>query len=407
MSSVTRRGKVWHARYRDASNQRVMRSTKMTDKKKALEVLAKWEATARGELVATHVQRAMADIYRQATGKEAPTFTVRGYLNQWCEDKSARGAVRAADKYRQIVREFLSFLGNRADQPLRLLAEADLSDFVIACGKKARARTANKKLTLLAAALRDAWTESLLTDDICKRLKKIKLREQDPLKRMPFTQEQVNKIIEHATGEWKGIVTLGAYTGQRLGDIVNLRWSNVEGRMLVFTSRKTKRDMRVPVHAKVGEWLSANCDEGSPEKPIFPVALAKFEKHRGNVGRLSDEFYGILSDLKYVGKRTHHTKGNGRASQRAFSPLSFHSFRHFYTSLMHRSGVAPAVVRDIIGHESEAVNRLYTNIDDDTKLRSILLCVPPPPQPPTVPPPSGGTIEEFPVGANLKEAVHA
>lgn len=403
MSSVTRRGKVWHACYRDASEERVTRSTKMTDKKKALAVLEKWEATARGELVAIHVQRAMADIYRQATGKEAPTFTVRGYLNNWCEEKSARGAVRAADKYRQIVREFLAFLGSRADQPLRLLGEADLSNFVIECGKKARARTANKKLTLLAAALRDAWTESLLPDDICKKLKKLKLHEQEPLRRMPFTQEQVDKIIQHAAGEWNGIVTLGAYTGQRLGDIVNLRWNNIEGRMLVFTSRKTKRHMRVPIHSKVSEWLSANPGDATPEKPLFPRAFAKFEKYRGNVARLSDEFYGILSALKYAKKRTHHTKGNGRASQRGFSPLSFHSFRHFYTSLMHRSGVAPAVVRDIIGHESEAVNRLYTNIDDETKLRSMLLCVSGQPSPPT-PPQAGGVVEQFPVAATLKGA---
>lgn len=403
MSSITKRVKVWHACYRDASGERVTRSTKMTDKKKALEVLATWEATAQGELVATHVQRVMADIFRKATGKEAPTFTVRGYLDKWCEDKSARGAIRAADKYRQIVREFLAFLGSRADQPLRQLSESDLGEFVKACGKKARARTANKKLTLLAAALRDAWTESLLPDDICKRLKKLKLHEQAPLKRMPFTQEQVDKIIQHATGEWKGIVTLGAYTGQRLGDIVNLRWNNIEGGMLVFISRKTKRQMRVPIHPKADEWLSANRGDATPEKPIFPRAFAKFETHRGNVARLSDEFYGILSALEYVEKRTHHTKGNGRASQRGFSPVSFHSFRHFFTSLLHRHGVAAAIVRDIIGHESEVVNRIYTSIDDETKVLGVMKCVAPQPQPPTTPP-TVGVIEPFPVQPVLKEA---
>ena len=403
MSILTKRGTIWHARFRNAKDKRVSRSTKQTDKKKAQEILVKWEATARGELNATQVQRAMANIYHEATGSTAATFTIREYLNEWCENKAARGALRAAEKYRQIVREFLSFLGSRADQPLRQLAETDLSSFVLAAGKRVRARTANNKLTLLAAALRDAWSENLLPDDICKRLKKIKLTEQEPMKRLPFTQEQVNTIINAAEGEWKGIATLGAYTGQRLGDIVSLRWSNVGESVLAFTSRKTGRRMRVPFHPIAAEWLTAHRGKNSDDKPLFPIANAKFEKHNGNGARLSDEFYSLLTSLHYTQKRTHHSRGKGRNSKRAFSPLSFHSFRHFLTSQLHRFAVAPAIVRDIIGHESEAVHRIYTDIDDETKLLGIQKFVVIPPQ---TPPPSGGVIELFPAHTTLKETVN-
>ena len=403
MSTLTQRGTIWHARFRNAHGERISCSTKQTDKKKAQEVLAKWDAAANGELSATQVQRVMADIYREATGTTAPTFTVREYLDNWCENKAARGALRAADKYRQIVREFLDFLGKRADQPLRQLAEADLSAFVLAAGKQVRARTANSKLTLLAAALRDAWSENLLPDDICKRLKKIKLTEQDPMKRLPFTQEQVNAIIHTADGEWKGIASLGAYTGQRLGDIVSWRWSNVGESVLAFTSRKTKRRMRVPLHPIVAAWISAHRGQDSNDKPIFPLSHAKFEKHRGNAARLSDEFHALLTSLNYAAKRTHHSRGKGRNTTRAFSPLSFHSFRHFLTSQLHRSAVAPAIVRDIIGHESEAVHRIYTDIDDETKLLGIQKFVV---MPQPTPPPSGGVVEQFPVSKLLEVAVN-
>jgi len=404
MSSLTQRGKVWFAWFRNAQGKRVSCSTKQTDKKKAQAVLAKWDAAAKGELSATQVQRVMADIYREATGTTAPTFTVREYVNQWCENKAARGALRAADKYRQIVREFLTFLAQRADQPLRQLTEADLSSFVLAAGKRVRARTANNKLTLLAAALRDAWSENLLPDDICKRLKKIKLKEQEPMKRLPFTQEQVDAIIQAANGEWKGITTLGAYTGQRLGDIVSWRWSDVQGSILAFTSRKTGRRMRVPLHPIAEAWLTANRGQNANDKPIFPIAHAKFEKHRGNAARLSDEFYILLASLNYAERRTHHTRGKGRSAKRAFSPLSFHSFRHFLTSQLHRAGVAPAIVKDIIGHESEAVHRIYTDIDDETKQMGILKFTVPSSRP--QPPPQGGTVEQFPASEPLKEAVN-
>ncbi len=403
MSSVTRRGAIWHACFRSAKGARVTKSTKLTDKKKALELSVKWEAAAQGKLNAAQIQRVMADMYREGTGTEAPAFTVRGFLNKWCEDKAARGAVRAADKYRQIVREFLAHLGHRADQPLHQLAQSDLSDFVIACSKKVRTRTANKKLTLLASALRDAWSDDLLPADICKRLKKIKLREEEPMKRLPFTQEQVDSIIQRASGEWKGITTLGAYTGQRLGDIVNFRWGNMAEDFLVFTSRKTKRKMRVPIHEKARAWLKANRGTNTSGMPIFPLSIAKFEKYRGNVARLSDEFYSLLSELKYVEKRTHHTKGKGRSGKRAFNPLTFHSFRHFLTTQLYRSAVAPAVVKNIIGHESEAIQRIYTTIDDETMLLGIRKFEVTPPQPPA-PPSPGGVVEPFPVPAAMKEA---
>lgn len=403
MSTLTQRGTIWHARFRNAQGKRVSCSTKQTDKRKAQEVLAKWEAAAKRELTATQVQRVMADIYREATGATTPTYTVRDYLNTWCENKAARGALRAADKYRQIVSEFLAFLGKRADQPLRQLTESDLSSFVLAAGKVVRARTANNKLTLLAAALRDAWSENLLPDDICKRLKKIKLTEQEPMKRLPFTQEQVNAIIAAADGEWKGIVTLGAYTGQRLGDIVSWRWSDASDSVLAFVSRKTGRRMRVPLHPLAAAWLNANRGQNSGDKPIFPRSHAKFEKHRGNAARLSDEFHSLLASLGYAEKRTHHSRGKGRSAKRAFSPLSFHSFRHFLTSQLHRSGVAPAIVRDIIGHESEAVHRIYTDIDDETKLRGIQKFVALLPSPP---PPEVGVIEQFHDAPVMKEAVN-
>lgn len=404
MSSLTRRGKFWHVCYRNAKGERVTRSTKLTDKKKAQELSLKWDAAARGELSATQITQAMADMFRDATGTTAPKFTVREYLNKWCEDKSARGAIRAADKYRQIVREFLVFLGSRADQPLRQLRESELADFVIACGKKARARTANKKLTLLASALRDAWADDLLPADICKRLKKIKLHEEEPMKRLPFTQEEVDIIIHRATGEWKGITTLAAYTGQRLGDVVTYRWGMVGESVLAFTTRKTKKKMRVPIHPMAEAWFAANRGKNyTADQPIFPISCAKFEKNRGNPARLSDEFHSLLAELNYAEKRTHKTQGKGRDTSRGFSPLSFHSFRHFLTSKLHGAGVAPAIVRAIIGHDSEVVNRVYTDIDDATMLLGIRKYVVALPQPPT-PPQTGGVVEQFPVAALLKEA---
>lgn len=63
--------------------------------------------------------------------------------------------------------------------------------------------------------------------------------------------------------------------------------------------------------------------------------------------------------------------GNGRSSRRRQSEITFHSLRHTATSLLKRAGVSNAMAMDLIGHDSEAVSRNYTHIDDATKRKAL------------------------------------
>gem|GEM_PF-4726511 len=161
MSSVSRlkKSKYWYARYRLPNGKRATRSTKLTDKRKARELAQQWEDAALGELTATHIQRVMSDIYKKTTGTAVPSFTVRDYLNKWTAAKVPQVTPSSGDKYRSCIAEFLRLLGDRADQPLRHVSEADLLAFRDASAKLARNKTTNGKLTMLAAAFRDAWMD--------------------------------------------------------------------------------------------------------------------------------------------------------------------------------------------------------------------------------------------------------
>jgi integrase len=65
--------------------------------------------------------------------------------------------------------------------------------------------------------------------------------------------------------------------------------------------------------------------------------------------------------------RTKEETGKGHSQRRTVSEISFHSLRHTATSLLKNAGVSAAVAMDIIGHESEAINRHYTHIEAATK----------------------------------------
>src|SRR5258708_37759771 len=64
-------------------------------------------------------------------------------------------------------------------------------------------------------------------------------------------------------------------------------------------------------------------------------------------------------------------QGKGRDAQRVRSEITFHSLRHTATSLLKNAGVSEAVARDIIGHESAAISRHYTHIDESSKRKAL------------------------------------
>src|SRR5476651_2398371 len=74
-------------------------------------------------------------------------------------------------------------------------------------------------------------------------------RETDRAERRPFTVKELTNILANASGEWKGIILFGLYTGQRLKDFARRTWQNIdtEHDELRFVTAKTGRRMSLPL----------------------------------------------------------------------------------------------------------------------------------------------------------------
>ena len=93
-----------------------------------------------------------------------------------------------------------------------------------------------------------------------------------------------------------------------------------------------------------------------------------------NGSTLSRQFGELMAQVGLAVKKTHEPRDEerkGRTARRAASELSFHSLRHTATSLMKNAGVSPAVVQDIIGHESAEISAHYTHIESDAKRKAL------------------------------------
>jgi integrase len=107
-----------------------------------------------------------------------------------------------------------------------------------------------------------------------------------------------------------------------------------------------------------------------PNAHLHPKAAKAFQS--GNSPMVSRQFGDLLISAGVSDRRGHgKTSGKGRASTRATSELSFHSLRHTATSLLKNAGISPAVVQDIIGHDSAEMNTHYTHIESGAKRKAL------------------------------------
>jgi integrase len=216
-------------------------------------------------------------------------------------------------------------------------------------------------------ALKDAQAAGLVSTNAAAGVRPTKSTETRATRR-PFTLHELGRILRVANGEWRGLILFGLYTGQRLGDIASLTWRNVdlERSELALVTRKTKRRQLVPLAAPLQKYLEELNAGDDPAQPLFPKAIAV-----KRIGTLSNQFYDILVAAGLAAKRSHKTSGNGRHARRAFNEVSFHALRHTATSLMKNAGISPAIVQDLIGHESAEISAHYTHIEESAKRRAI------------------------------------
>jgi integrase len=192
------------------------------------------------------------------------------------------------------------------------------------------------------------------------------IERQQSVKRRPLTLTEIKRILAKAGGksEWRGMILMGIYTGQRLGDIRKMTWRAVdfESDHLAFTTGKTGRRMVLPLAKPLRDYLESVSASDDPDAPIF----AKASKAR-TVGHLSNGFRTIMADAGLVEPRkaNHASTGKGRTTKREVSELSFHSLRHSAVTMLKAAGASDVLAREIVGHDSAAISRSYTHLDTE------------------------------------------
>jgi integrase len=278
--------------------------------------------------------------------------------------------------YSRKSQHFLGWLGLRADRQITLITRADILAFRKAELERVAPQTANDEIKWLRMVFKTAREDGDLQDNPVDGVRPAKKRGSTSAGRRAFTLPELRRVIERADDEWRSLIFFGLYTGQRLGDLARLTWQNVdlERDEIRFVTGKTRRQMIIPIAAPLQENIETLAAGEDPHQRLHPRAFASVEKS-GKVSTLSRQFYELLADAGLAAPKVHRRLETepGRNGRRTLSEVSFHSLRHTATSLMKNAGISPAIVQDIIGHESAAISAHYTHVDEETKRKAIAL----------------------------------
>jgi len=359
----------WIACFTLPDGRRTQRSTGTTDKRSALKIADKFDDATRqaraGKLTESRARKTIADIYALANADTLPSSKINVFFADWLRRKEIEAGPKTHQRYSAVIERFLRFLGPRSNKDIAHLTSKEIAAFRDELSKQLTIGTVNISVKIIRAALAQARRDGLV--DVNEGERVTLLKRTTRFERRPFTLQQLKRIIEVATDEWRGMILCGLYTGQRLGDIAGLCWNNVDlaQRELRFVTGKTGRRQIIPIHQRFADYLEDHLPTSDdPSAPLFPRTYSTRQRNI-STGTLSNQFYRILVSAGLAEPRTHKSTGKGRSSKREQNELSFHCLRHTTTSLMKNAGISPAIVQEFIGHDSATVSRHYTHIDTE------------------------------------------
>lgn len=369
MAGLMKRSGVWYAVWKNGARV-VQRSTGILIKPddmpaKKAEALARQQAEAMEQAAkGSAPMDKLTDAVRGAAelaGMGGAVPTLSAYLDAFPRTASDASEVNR----RRAFTLFLEYMGDKANKRLDLVTVADCEGFCRWALKRWSRGTVERHKNSIGHAFRRA----VEIDDFMRKnpMRAVNLsaaagmvcpeRGADKQKRYPFTLAEIKKLLLTLPAPWCDMVAVSWYTGGlRLSDVCLLRWDSIDfgAGHICLTEKKTKKERYIPLCDALRAVLTARKEITGFDEYVFPDKAHFYLG--GAAGYVSTQFTALLRAFGMVEQKEEKKEG----SRRKFAPKSFHSIRHaFVTWGRSNGGFTADVIRETVGHDSEAVEQGY------------------------------------------------
>jgi integrase len=200
--------------------------------------------------------------------------------------------------------------------------------------------TTNRAIAVLKRMFNLAIDEGYMEKNPARKIKLFS--EADTVKERILTAEEEHRLIACCCEHMKDLVVFALNTGMRLGEILNLKWANVNLKTGIIRVEFTKsgKTRIVPMNQVLQEMLPRLRRKGHEYVFTNPDSGDRFK----------------------VTKRSFRT-GCRKAG---IHGLRFHDLRHTFATRLVRNGVDIGAIQRLLGHSTLLVTQRYVHADEKT-----------------------------------------
>ncbi len=200
----------------------------------------------------------------------------------------------------------------------------------------------------LKAAFSKAVLWNYISENPLKKIKSLKVARTFPVF---ITEEELQSILSNTQEEiLKNLFLTAFYTGMRLGELINMKWSWIDLKQNQITVKcsegfttKSKKERIIPISQNL--------------RNIFIDRIPKVLSIT-NDDYVFSRMPGVRLNEDFVSKKF---KKSVRAAK-LDDKIHFHTLRHSFASLLVQRGVSLYVVKELLGHEDLATTQIYSHL---------------------------------------------
>ncbi|MCM8772762.1 MAG: tyrosine-type recombinase/integrase [Candidatus Omnitrophica bacterium] len=327
MGRVFQIGKTW---YIDVSYKgKRIREAVGKDKKLAITILKKKEI----ELI----ENRHLDIKRNAKVKFSDFSTY--FLNTYSKVNK-----KSWKRDQLSINHLNKFFGSKF---LYEITSKDIEEY-----KKKRLETGIKTSTLNRelACLKTILNKAVEWEYLKETPPKIKLFKENNQRVRYLTENEAKTLIDLSPEPLKGIIIIALNTGMRQGEILNLKWKDIDFKEKIITiwDTKSKEKRYIPINEIVYNTL-LNIDRNPESEYVF---------------------YG--EDPKKPISGSYITHSFNRIVKKAgIKDFRFHDLRHTFASWLVMKGVNLKTIQELLGHKDQRMTLRYSHLSPEVKKEAV------------------------------------
>ena len=260
----------------------------------------------------------------------------------------ASGYKRGWETEKYIVEEFASLFG---DTPLAQITTWQIEKWKSETGKRLNPVTVNRRLTVIKHIFKKAVEWDLLKSNPATSVKRFSVTSE----RTRFlSHDEIKNLLaeceKQVTSPWLlPLVTLALNTGMRQGELLKLKWENVdvERGSITIIQGKTLRRKTIAINEPARNalaWLRENC---------------------------YGDFLFLWPWGDPLGKVTVYDAFKKACSAAKIDDFRFHDLRHAFASHLVMQGVDLVTVKELLGHKTINMTNRYTHLAQEHKAQAV------------------------------------